>query len=125
MHVVSSEIVQMGWEQTDPQGTDNPKGILFIQYRDENSVHGPAYLYTNIPFTLYRNLQDIARTKLVSGQQVQCSLGSNFNYIIRIHPNKYPYQKLTEEELIELLSGGRPKIGSGSSTSIRQASIPD
>ncbi len=110
MHVVSSEIVQMGWDQTDPQGTDNPKGILFVQFRGENSVHGPAYLYANVPFTLFRNLQDIARTRLVSGQQVQCSLGGNFNYLIRFHPETYPYRKLTEQELIGLLAGGKPNI---------------
>ena len=76
----SSTIESIGWGK--PGLLDTKIGLLYVCFINNSST----YEYKNVHCDLFQLLVDASKTSL--------SMGRLFEYLIKKHPDKYPYKKL-------------------------------
>lgn len=79
--VHSSTITKIGWEAE----------TLFVVFNSNQKI---CYTYANVPKKLFQLLDDADYiNQRIEPLTREVSLGSLFHYLIKIHPDKYPFEK--------------------------------
>jgi hypothetical protein len=83
--VHSDSLSALGWDDVS-----TPPLLLatFVQ------SPGWVYSYTNVDKRIYDLLMSIEEANKIGGESLQISLGRAFWGLIKLHPEKYPYQRV-------------------------------